>query len=236
MNIQNKLEQLAGSLYLDYFGVGDLSAARSYVDDMSEGLLRDYPFVLSLGITLPHRIVDDLEKSGSDFAKISYHTHAYALINDRLNRSASVFHSFLQKYGYPSYPIPAFQRYSDEKISSLFSHKLGAHLSGLGWIGKSCLLVTEKDGPRVRWISVLTTAPLKATGSAREPECGECRECVDACPANAFSCRDFDPREPREKRYDAGKCRDYFDNLKKESKIHVCGLCLAVCPYGKKHG
>jgi epoxyqueuosine reductase QueG len=203
---------------------------------MSEGLLENYPFALSIGITLPHRIVDDLEETGSDFAKMSYHTHAYSLVNERLNQVASVFHSFLQKSGFPSYPVAASQRYSNEKICSIFSHKLAAHLSGMGWIGKSCLLVTEKDGPRVRWITVLTDAPLEPTGGGfTEPGCGECRICVDACPAKAFTNRIFDPTEPRSLRYDAAGCRDHFDALKREGKIHVCGLCLAVCPFGKNH-
>lgn len=225
---------MANHLELDYFGVADLTMGRSFINEMSDNLLKDYQFALSIGIALPHRIVNDLEKIGSDFAKISYHTHAYSLVNDRLNGVASVFHSFLQKRGYPSYPIAASQRYSDARISSLFSHKLAAHLAGMGWIGKSCLLVTEKDGPRVRWISVLTDAPLEPTnGSIRKPKCADCRKCVDICPANAFTDRIFDPEEPRHLRYDAAKCQAHFESLKKESKIHVCGLCLAVCPYGK---
>lgn len=187
-----------------------------------------------LGITLPHPIVDSLEKEGSDFSKISYETHAYSLVDERLNHISSEFFSFLQKRGYPSYPTAASQRYSDEKISSIFSHKLAARMAGLGWIGKSCLLVTEKDGPRVRWVTVLTNAPLKETGIPMESRCGTCQKCVEVCPVSAFSNRLFDPKEPREKRYDARKCENYYKNLEKESKIEVCGLCLAVCPFGKR--
>ena len=236
MGIQDELKQFADKFELDYFGIADLAIARPYIAEASENLLKDYKYAISMGITLPHHIVDALGEIGSDFTKISYHTHAYSLINDRLNQLASVFHSFLQKRGYPSYPIPASQRYSDEKISSLFSHKLAAHLAGLGWIGKSCLLVTEKHGPRVRWVSILTNAPLEPTGTTMESRCEECRECVDICPVNAFTNRSFDAREPRSLRYKAEKCRDYFDNLEKESKIKVCGLCLYVCPYGKNQG
>ena len=233
MDIQAELNRLADHYQLDYFGIADLNSARALVNGMSKNLLRDFRFAISLGVTLPHRIVDGLLDSGRDFARISYDIHAYQVVNDRLNQLAQVFHSFLQRKGYPSYPVPATQRYFDETISSIFSHKLAAHLSGLGWIGKSCLLVTEGDGPRVRWVSVLTDAPLKATGRARKPECGDCRECVDICPAQAFTNRLFHPDEPREMRYHAHRCRDYFDSLKKQSQIPVCGLCLAVCPHGR---
>ena len=82
-----------------------------------------------------------------------------------------------------------------------FSHKLAAHLAGLGWIGKSCLLVTLEVGPRVRWASVLTDAPLMA-GEPLEERCGECRGCVEVCPAGAFSGRSFFFDEPRAARFD----------------------------------
>ncbi|MCK9565162.1 MAG: hypothetical protein M0Q43_03825 [Methanothrix sp.] len=70
----------------------------------------------------------------------------------------------------------------DERVAVVFSHKLAAHMAGLGWIGKSCLLITPEAGPRVRWASVLTDAPMKATGYAMAERCGECRKCVDVCP------------------------------------------------------
>jgi epoxyqueuosine reductase len=90
----------------------------------------------------------------------------------------------------------------------LFSHKLVAHLAGLGWIGKSCLLVTLEVGPRVRWASVLTDAPLMA-GEPLEERCGECRGCVEVCPVGAFSGRSFFSDEPRAARLDVFKCRYY---------------------------
>jgi epoxyqueuosine reductase len=115
MDIQNDLAQLANELKIDYFGVADLETARSFVDQMSDGLLAKYPFALSIGIALPHRIVDDLEKIGSDFTKISYHTHAYSLVNERLNHVASVFHSLLQKGG--------ISFLSDCSISEVFGYR-----------------------------------------------------------------------------------------------------------------
>ena len=90
----------------------------------------------------------------------------------------------------------------------LFSHKLAAHLAGLGWIGKSCLLVTLEVGPRVRWASVLTDASLMA-GEPLEERCGECRGCVEVCPVGAFSGRSFFSDEPRAARFDVFKCRYY---------------------------
>jgi hypothetical protein len=66
-------------------------------------------------------------------------------------------------------------------LKDVRAHKLAAHLAGLGWIGKSCLLLTEQFGPRVRFVSVLTDAPLEA-GSPLDKPCGKCQVCIDACP------------------------------------------------------
>ena len=88
-------------------------------------------------------------------------------------------------------------------VSGGCSQKLAAHLSGLGWIGKSCLLVTPDHGPRVRWVTVLTDAPLRPTGAPLEQRCGECTACVDICPVHALTGKPFSPDELREARFDA---------------------------------
>ena len=132
-------------------------------------------------------------------------------------------------------PIPAAKRVDSERICAVFSHKLAAHLAGLGWIGKSCLLVTPQAGPRARWATVLTDAPLAATGAPMDERCGECVQCVEICPMQAFTGAPFRAEEPREKRFDARKCERYFDAMKaKDTETAVCGLCLYVCPYGNK--
>ena len=110
---------------------------------------------------------------------------------------------------------------------------MAAHLAGLGWIGKSCLLVTPEAGPRVRWTTVLTDAPLKA-GTPMEMRCGDCHECVDICPVKAFTGRNFIESEPREARYDARRCEKYLKGLEASTGYGVCGMCLYICPHGKK--
>jgi len=64
--------------------------------------------------------------------------------------------------------------------------------------------------------------------------CGECEECVRACPVGAFTGRDFQPDEPREARFDAAACDRYFKSLKQKGRVAVCGMCLYICPHGMK--
>ncbi|MEM4245914.1 MAG: 4Fe-4S dicluster domain-containing protein [Candidatus Bathyarchaeia archaeon] len=79
----------------------------------------------------------------------------------------------------------------------------------MGWIGRSCLLITLSYSPRVRLSTLLTDAPLDP-GAPIEAGCGNCRACVAICPVKAFTGAPFNPAEGREARYDARKCDEYF--------------------------
>jgi epoxyqueuosine reductase QueG len=50
--------------------------------------------------------------------------------------------------------------------------EMAAQLPGLGWIGRSCLLVTPEAGPEVRRFTVLTHSDLGKTGEAMGERCG----------------------------------------------------------------
>jgi len=56
---------------------------------------------------------------------------------------------------------------------------------------------------------------------------------VDTCPVQAFTGEPFREHEPREVRYNARKCEQYFDMLKVQDKLAVCGMCLYICPHGR---
>jgi epoxyqueuosine reductase QueG len=111
---------------------------------------------------------------------------------------------------------------------------MAARFAGLGWIGKCCLLVTPNVGPRVRWGSVLTDASLRAAKKPMKDGCGDCHECVNICPTKAFTGEPFREEDPREIRYNAHKCDKYLRKLEKTSALDVCGMCLYVCPYGRR--
>lgn len=235
MDLYHRLEETAETWGADFYGVADLSQAREAILAQGGPVVAAFPLAVSVGIVLPHAIVDQLPNRADRAVAVSYRHHAYDVINQRLDLLVSCLSSGLQREGYQALPIPASKRVDDERICAAFSHKLAAHLAGLGWIGKSCLLVTPEAGPRVRWATVLTDAPLRATGKPMEERCGSCSECVEICPVLAFTGAAFRESESRETRYDAGKCDRYFIAMrKKDAEIAVCGLCLYICPYGKQ--
>ena len=233
MNLYEKIKEIAENDCIEFVGVADLSPARDFIQDYAQDMLDKYPKAITLGMRLLDDVVDELPLREQKTVAVNYF-HAYELTNQRLDIVSYKISNLLQKEGYHVLPIPASKRCDDERIAAEFSHKLAAHMAGIGWIGKSCLLINPEAGPRVRWITVLTDAPLDATGSPMEESCGDCNKCVDICPVNAFSGRSFKTDEPREARYDARKCEQYFEELEKKGELPVCGLCIYVCPHGQK--
>jgi epoxyqueuosine reductase QueG len=230
----DRIESLAEAWGAGFFGVADLSPARDAIFAQGGPVIADYPRAVSIGIALFHPIVDQLPRRAERAVAAGYRHHCYDLINQRLDLIASRLSSVLQHDGYRALPVPASKTVDDERICAVFSHKMAAHLAGLGWIGKSCLLVTSQMGPRVRWATVLTDAPLEARGEPMEERCGSCVQCVEICPVKAFTGQPFREDEPREARYDASKCDRYFARMEEHDEVAVCGLCLYICPPGRQ--
>jgi epoxyqueuosine reductase QueG len=236
-SLEERLRQAALGLGADFFGVADLSAARELVWEQGGEMLSQFPIALSVGVVMPFAIVDQLPRHQEKAVVLAYSTHSYDVLNDRLDQIASRLASMVQRAGHRTFPIRASQTANEKKLQGLFSHKLAAHQAGLGWIGKSCLLITPEVGPRVRWTSILTDAPL-APGQPMDQRCGDCRECVNVCPVGAFTGRNFCPSEPREARYDAFKCHAYFRRHEGVPDLDrsVCGMCVYICPNGRNGG
>jgi epoxyqueuosine reductase QueG len=228
-----ELRALAESLGADFWGVADLAPAREAIMEQGGPSIAAFPRAISIGVGLLDPIVDQLPRRAEHAVAMSYRHHGYNLVNQRLDHLASRLGGVLQRAGYQAMPVAASQTVDEERLLSAFSHKMAAHLAGLGWIGKSCMLITPEVGPRVRWATVLTDAPLRATGGPTEPRCGTCQECVDICPPRAFTGQAFRIGEPREVRFAAHKCHAYFDELEKATGLPVCGLCLYICPNGR---
>jgi len=235
MDLYDTVKTSVVSSGADYIGVADLVPAREFIVSFGGEQIAKYPRAVSIGIRLLDSLVDLLPDRQEYGNALLYRHGAYDAVNVELDRLALSVSKIIQNQGYNAIPIPAAKRASDEKIAAVFSHKLAAHLAGLGWIGKSCLLVTPNNGPRVRWVSILTDAPLAPTGSPMEQRCGDCTQCASACPAGAITGRAFDKEETREARMGAAECQAYYFGMEKTLGVAVCGMFLYVCPYGRKN-
>jgi epoxyqueuosine reductase len=236
MDLDADLPEFARSLGADYYGVADLVPAQEFIRSLGGDRVTGYSRAVTVGVRLLDPFVDAVADRTDLVGARLYRHNSYDVVNLELDHIALQVANTIQRGGYRAFPVAASKRASDVKIAGVFSQKLAAHLAGLGWIGKSCLLVTPDHGPRVRWVTVLTNAPLAPTGSPMESRCGKCTECVDICPVHAFTGRPFKKDEPREARYDAAACDRYFKELEAGGGPVVCGLCLYVCPHGRKKG
>jgi len=230
------LKSRAESLGAGYFGIADLTLAKDAIAAQGGETIAGFPEAVTVGIDLPDPLVEMVPEAGTSAGALLYHHHAYDVVNRELDSIALHLSDMLQRRGYRALPIAASLRTDKAGICGPISHKLVAGLAGLGWIGRSCLLVTPGHGPRVRFVTVLTDAPLKPTGTPVDSRCGSCMACVETCPARAFTGRAFDRTEPREARFDAAACERYLESRRSESGVAVCGMCLWVCPHGRTPG
>ena len=229
----NELRTLAQDSGIDLFGVADLKGQQINNLVMQQGgeHVAQYPRAVSMACSLLNSVVDELYRHEEPSAIYTYRG-LYDSVNNTLDKAALLVAKRLQSKGFKAYPIPASQTINPRKLESAFSHKLAANLAGLGWIGKSCLLITPEYGPRIRLSTVLTDADLMS-GSLLPNRCGDCGECVEACPPKAFTGVPFNPSEPRDVRFRAHMCRDYTQRRAQQLGEGICGLCVYSCPFGK---
>ena len=234
-DIDVELRKISTNFCIDYMGIADIAGYETELVKYGGDIVKGYKYGISIGIKLPDPIVDNLENRFDRNVASLYYTHSYHYINDRLNLTTSVIASLINSRGHKTLPIPAAERTDMDNAIPTVSHKMIAHLAGLGWIGKSCLLVTPDDGPRVRFSTLLTNAPLSPGDTVYEQKCGDCTMCTDICPAKAIKGKNFKESDERSVRFDFKRCQDYFDEMKKDvMRKPVCGMCLYVCPYGRK--
>ena len=230
--MDTEIKKILHNFLIDYYGVANISKYEKEITKYGGNLVKGYPRAISLGIVFPSTIINYLPNRFDNAVALEYY-HSYEVINNRLDSIASIISSYITQKGYKALPIAAAERINSHYINASFSHKIAASLAGLGWIGKNCLLITPKHGPRVRWISVLTDAPLIVTGEKMRQKCGTCMECVKICPVGALIGRNYKEGEEREKRFDVKKCDVYFNLMEGSERMPVCGMCLYACPYGK---
>jgi epoxyqueuosine reductase QueG len=187
------------------------------------------PFAITIGIRLSDAVVDAVTQGPTKL----YFAH-YRAVNALLDMTATKCVGWLQRRGFNALAIPASQTTSESGISADFPHKTAANMAGLGFVGKSALFISSAFGPRVRLATVLTDMPLPA-GEMQPAQCGDCRVCVDACPCGALTGRAWSVSAAREDIVDAQLCSRHMKKVYQHiGRGAVCGICMAVCPFGKR--
>lgn len=216
-NPTTELLSFAAAQGADLAGVAELSRISPERILISGQIRQRMKYAVVAAIRLSETVLAEI----TDHPTRSYYHH-YRMVNLALDQLALKIVRFLQDHGFSAYPVPASQLLDWNNQKGIFSHKHAALEAGLGWIGRNNLLVTPEYGSQVRLVSVLTDAPLEAAEPLRQ-DCGACRACLDACPADAIA---DDPLS-----FDHHRCYAQLDRFVKQRIVgqHICGVCVRTC-------
>jgi epoxyqueuosine reductase len=204
----------------------------SWVGDKMPERLEKLEYAITIGVRLSDYIIDEI----TDRPTYTYFHH-YRTVNSLIDHIALKTMLMIEENGYYAVAVPASQTVHDveEKYSAIFPHKTAAVRAGLGWIGRNGLFVSVDYGPRVRLGTVLTDMKLPVNGGMADSACGECRKCVESCPAMALTGNCWQEGCERGHVVDARACSEYMKaNFKHIGRGSVCGVCIKVCPHGRK--
>lgn len=182
-------------------------------------------YAFSFAVKLSNAIVKTVDGAPS----FAYFQH-YRTANTLLDSIAFQLTAKLETLGYQAYPVAASQSLGKQHpYEGILPHKTAAVLSGIGFVGKSGLLLTERHGSKIRLCTVVTDLPLTPSHPVIENGCGDCQLCMRACPAGAIYGEL--PKTNGERNFDAEKCSKYMkEHFQDVGRGSVCGICMSVCP------
>lgn len=193
------------------------------------------PRAVSVALPIPADIAADLKEGPTPVYR-----QVYKELNRRLDQLIIDGSAFLREKGWQAQAqtLDFVERdidYDDHSNSlrTEIPHKTAATRAGLGWVGKSCLLVTEEFGSALRISTILTDAPLECGEPITRSRCGSCTNCCDACPGSALHGKLWEEGVGREEIMDIWACSEAMARVCRERGVEgaICGKCFAVCPY-----
>ena len=173
-----------------------------------------YPEILALispGRTTGAASTNDLLDRNADY------------IGGRLTKAAYDVARVSHKNGLKALPLPAAGCPSDPRfLAAVFSYKHAAQAAGLGYIGRSSLVITPDFGPRVRFSCCLTEAVLETKKTTVVDVCPDCDICISNCPSSALS----SPQDDEPYAINKFACNAF------RGSGGGCSECMKLCPAG----
>jgi epoxyqueuosine reductase len=172
-----------------------------------------------------HTKLDIFEKSPVRIAQYAWRRDYHKTLKKKLK---AFYNALQQKY-------PELQgRYFVD--SAPVAERYFAVQAGLGWIGKSGMLINPVLGTNCFIGTIILNQETDKYDEPVENRCGTCQICIEACPTRAIVSNSL---------VDSNKCISYRTiemKLDSEKPIHNgfsgfifgCDLCQTVCPWNNK--
>jgi epoxyqueuosine reductase len=202
---------------VDVFGIGNMALYDRELVGINRSAVERLPFALSIGLVLSKGVLDTVLDGPNPL-----YLHHYRQLNYRLDMIGYLLSREIEKKGYKALPFAASQVIDWQNQKGHLSHKHIGVLSGVGWIGRNNLLIHPMYGAHVRYNTILTDMPLEAQGPLNIG-CGECRACIDRCPAGAV--------KDEQSSFDHQGCYNMLTQFKNKRNLghHICGICIEAC-------
>ena len=221
--VRNELTRLGA----DIAGFGSLA-------ELPGDVRADMPIGISVAVIYPKKVIQ-----GIALLPTEEYREWYEKLNEKLDLIVTGGAEFLRGMGYNAVAqTRAYVGNGEIQNNMDLPHKTVATRAGIGWIGKSALLVTDEYGSAIRLSSILTDAPLTTAAPVDTSRCGECLICTDACPAEAVSGKEWHVRLYRDEFFDHVKCRKTAREREKQGfngEVTICGKCIEACPYTQRY-
>lgn len=200
------------NVVIKYCSVDILNNKDIYVEAFNKGYAKKPKDYLESGSTI---IVIG---SAVDFSEDKYSRNIF---KDSYPGYGKVFHisKLIEKYlkdnGY------------EAKVAHNINQKSAAVQAGLGVWGKNSLVLNQAYGTHLRLDTVVTNwIPEKYSDPLIIDLCGDCQDCINACPHNCLT------------NYivDAKKCFNKYLNRNELSlELAMCPICQKVCKYNSEY-
>lgn len=231
MEQTERLKAFAEEVGADIVGIADLVPFKEERWMVTpQDLLLPYTKAVSVAVHLDDTIIDVIK----DVPTPDYAQH-YRDVNVRLDGITALIAASIGEYGFKATAIPASEIKDENNFLGAISHKAVARMAGIGWQGKSLLIVNPQYGPRIRLATVITDMPLTPDKPIKN-RCGTCEECAKACPVSAIRNVSTDSRyESRDIALHLERCVNRTTEVKAMPGIGVraCGVCVRACPFGR---
>lgn len=152
-------------------GTGASLVGYADIRDLDADTTNSMPYAISIAVALDASIIKETSNGPTE-----RYYHEYNRVNDLLAELCENIAEELRKPGHKAIakrPKVEGNNPDHKTLKTPLPHKTIATRAGLGWIGKSALLITEQYGSAVRLATVLTDAEFEAAKPSNISHCGQ---------------------------------------------------------------